>query len=65
MPANNRIELERSLLRIVEDDYKIPLHKSHKFYNELITNSNQWFLKIEKILQSRNLIENPVSDERA
>ena len=64
LPANNRIELERSLLRIVEDDYEIPLHKSHKFYNELITNSNQWFVKIEKILQSRNLIENLVSDER-
>ncbi len=52
LPASNKFELERSLLKLVEEDFKILPHKTHKFYNELIANSNQWLLKIEKILQS-------------
>ena len=57
LPASNEVELEKSLLSLVENDFKIDPQKTHKFYNELIANSNQWLLKIEKILQSRNLIE--------
>ena len=57
LPANNEVELEKSLLRLFEDEFKIHPQKTHKFYNELIANSNQWLSKIEKILQSKNLLE--------
>lgn len=58
MSANNEQELERAISSLVNDNYKMPLDRSHYFFRELITRSNQWDKTINKILSSHNLINN-------
>ena len=58
LSANNEIELDEAVLRVVNENYKIPSDTPHPFYTELIASSNQWYVKIEEILLSNNLIHN-------
>ena len=56
--ANNEAELEKAVSSLVNKNYKIPSDRTHQFFSELITRSNQWNKTIKKILSSHNLINN-------
>tara|TARA_A100000164_G_scaffold364167_1_gene382121 strand:+ start:1271 stop:2584 length:1314 start_codon:yes stop_codon:yes gene_type:complete len=56
LSASNEKELDRAVLKVVKENYKISSDKPHSFFTGLIESSNQWHFQIEEILLSHNLI---------
>jgi len=56
LPASNSKELAQAISVLKRDDYSLISHNPHPFYNELISLSNDWNEKIEKILAHHHFI---------
>jgi len=58
LPANNLKELVRAISSLKNNNFLLPSHEPHPFFNELMSASNEWNTKIDKILVTHNLINN-------
>jgi hypothetical protein len=57
LPANNLEELVKVISTLKSNNFSLPSLKIHPFYNELLSLSNSWNSKLEKILASHDLID--------
>ena len=57
LPASNSQELVKAISILQRNNYSLLTENPHPFYNELMSLSNDWNEKIEKILTSHNLIK--------
>ena len=58
LPAKNLKELVRAISSLRDNNFLLPSNEPHPFFSELMNMSNKWNIKIEKILETHNLMNN-------